>query len=500
VAVDPVLPEAAEGIEFLHGRRVVRIERCEPTQTLLDWLRDEAGDCSVKEGCAEGDCGACTVGISERDVSGRVHTRAINACIRFLPTLHGCQVHTPATIAEGGLHPVQHAMVEHHASQCGFCTPGFVMSLWAWRESRLAAGNTAPPNREEVLDVLSGNLCRCTGYRPIIEAALSVPMARQPGESIVSPHDAPARGQAQAFIAGPSGQGFFMPRTPEVLDALRAEHPNATLLAGSTDIGLWVTKQFKELGHIIWLGRVAGLDRIEALTDGSLVIGAAVTLEQAWDVLRKRYPRVNVYLRRFASLPIRNAGTAEGNLANGSPIGDLPPLMLALDARLRLRRQGRQREVALKDFYLGYQQKDLQPGEWVESVLIPAPVADQVVLADKISRRLEQDISAVALCLSARVVQGHLSQVRLGVGGMAAIPSRAFGAEGALEGLRLADLGACEAAADVLAAEFKPISDMRASASYRREALRGALLRQLDQLAARESVRLEQLSPLGASV
>ena len=500
MAADHVLPEAAEGIEFLHGRRVVRIERCEPTQTLLDWLRDEAGDCSVKEGCAEGDCGACTVGLSERDASGAVHTRAINACIRFLPTLQGCQVHTPTTIAETGLHSVQQAMVEHHASQCGFCTPGFVMSLWAWRENRLAAGNTAPATREEVLDVLSGNLCRCTGYRPIVDAALSVPMARQARECIASPSNAPTHAKAHRSIAGPSGQRFFIPRSQEALDALRAEHPTATLLAGSTDIGLWVTKQFKELGHIIWLGRVAGLDRIDVLADGSLQIAAAVTLEQAWDVLGQRYPQVSVYLRRFASLPIRNAGTAVGNLANGSPIGDLPPLMLALDARLRLRRQGGHREVALKDFYLGYQKKDLQPGEWVESVMVPAPLAEQVVLADKISRRLEQDISAVALCLSARVVQGHLSQVRLGVGGMAAIPSRATRAEDALDGLNLADSDACEAAADVLAAEFNPISDMRASASYRREALRGVLLRQLDQLAGRESVRLEQLTSLGVSV
>ncbi len=486
------------GLEFMHGRRMIRIERCEPTQTLLDWLRDEAGDCSVKEGCAEGDCGACTVGVSERDAQGQVRTRAINACIRFLPTLQGCQVHTPSTIAEAGLHPVQQAMVAHHASQCGFCTPGFVMSLWAWREQRLANGNTEPATRDEVLDVLSGNLCRCTGYRPIVEAALSLPMTREESECAItaaSPSvDVPVR-----CVTGASGQRFFTPFTAEALDALRAEHPKATLLAGSTDIGLWVTKQFRELGDIIWLGRVAELDRIETLSDGSLRMAAAVTLEQAWAALSERHPNIAPYLRRFASLPIRNAGTAVGNLANGSPIGDLPPLMLALDARLVLRRQGARREVALKDFYLGYQKKDLQPGEWVECVLVPAPDTSRVVLADKISRRLEQDISAVALCLSARLENGCLSQARLGVGGMAAIPSRAPRTEALLEGLVLRDAAACERVASELAAEFTPISDMRASAAYRREALRGVLLRQLDRLAGRESARLDQIQVLEVS-
>ena len=425
----------------------------DPTVTLLDWLREERGLTGTKEGCNEGDCGACSVIVT--DDRG---ARPLNACILMLPQVHGRAVRTVEGIAapDGTLHPVQAALVDRHGSQCGFCTPGFVTTM------ACAHLNGATDHADQI----AGNLCRCTGYAPILQAARDVEGQAVPDHMADAPPDAAETGTDAAF----------MPRTADALAAWYVDHPDATLIAGATDVGLWVTKQLRVLDDVAFL---AGCDDLRgvAVTDDVIDIGAMTDMETLRHAMAAHHPAFAELLRRYGSVQVRSAATLGGNVANGSPIGDSPPALIALGATLHLRRADARRRVPLEDFFLSYGRQDRAPGEFVERITIPRQ-ADSLQVA-KISKRFDQDISAVCGAFALPVVDGVLRGVRIAFGGVAGVPKRAKAVEAALEG-RPMTRDAFEAAAALFADDFQPLSDMRASADYRLAACRGTLMRCLD--------------------
>jgi xanthine dehydrogenase small subunit len=461
------------GVRFILDGRTVVMRDPAPTTTLLTYLRQSCERPGTKEGCAEGDCGACTVVVGEPD-GERIAYRAINSCIRFLPTLDGKEVITVESLkgADGALHPVQQAMVDCDASQCGFCTPGFVMSLFA-----LYLG-ARQPDRGEVLDALAGNLCRCTGYRPIIDAGLR--MHSYPEPQCWSHDDAQSAERRQRLHEVQRSDslridGFFAPRTTDELAAAYQARPDSLILAGATDIGLWVTKQLRELPPLLYIGEVADLKFIRE-SEGALQIGAAVSLTEAWEAIVRRSPALAEVANRFGSPPIRNSGTLCGNLANGSPIGDSMPPLIALGASVELRRGSRRRSLPLEQLYLGYQKNALEPGEFIASVNVLLPKPGLRLACYKISKRFDQDISAVCAAYALEVTGDRIVAARVVHGGMAAVPKRAPKAEAALAGKRWS-LEAFQAAGAALAQDYEPISDMRASAEYRLQVAKNLLLR-----------------------
>jgi xanthine dehydrogenase small subunit len=483
-AASPLAGCVERPIRFVHRGRIAEVAGADTTRTLLDWLREDARCSGTKEGCAEGDCGACTVLVGERDAhaSGGVRWRNVNACIQFLPMLDGKALLTvedlkPAAQACGAaLHPAQQALVECHGSQCGFCTPGFAMSMVQVYERERAAGTT--PSRQQLADDLAGNLCRCTGYRPILDAGqrmFELPAVTLPDAEVARQLDALA---ADAPLAYTDAQGArcFVPRSVESLAALREAHPDARLLAGCTDIGLWVNKLHKSLPLLISTTAVAELQRIETGPDGTLAIGAGATLEVAWAALAQRHPELTEMWLRFASPPVRHAGTLGGNLANGSPIGDGAPVLMALDATLVLQRGAAQRRVRLDAFYLDYMKNALAAGEFVRAIEVPPPAFTHL-RAYKLSKRFDSDISGLAAGIALTLDRGErVADVRIAFGGMAAVVKRAAQAEAALRGQPWSE-AAAEAAAAALAQDFTPIADLRASAGYRRRAAANLLRR-----------------------
>jgi xanthine dehydrogenase small subunit len=490
----------ARPLRFWHGGRWCEVQGVSPERSVLEWLREDAPAgqrrCGTKEGCAEGDCGACTVVLGRADGAGGLALEPCNACIRPLATLHGLALFTVEDVGRpGALHPVQRALVEQHGSQCGFCTPGFVMTLWnLYRQAAPELG------RDAIDAALAGNLCRCTGYQPIVAAARQALRRRAPVAGDAALLGAAAAALAQQAAAGGAadwhyragGIDFHAPATVEALAALVQRHPQARLFAGATDVGLWLTKQHRSFARWIWLGRVAALQRVET-TPQALTIGAGVSVEQGLGALEHDWPDWRGLRLRFASPSIRAAATLVGNVANGSPIGDSMPGLLALGARVRLRQGAGMRELPLDDFYLGYQRNALAPGEFVEALLLPrlwplagGRAAKPAFGIAKLSKRRDQDISAVCLALALVLDDDgrRIARVRIGVGGMAAVPRRAPAAEAALAGRALADAQAAADAARALAAEFTPLSDQRASASYRMQAAQALLGRLLERLAA----------------
>ena len=465
--------EARDRIRFLMDGERYELDDVDPTRTVLQFLREDLGRTGTKEGCAEGDCGACTVVVAELDRDGNdLELRAINSCIQFLPTLDGKELFTVESLAGPGddLHPVQRAMVECHGSQCGFCTPGFVMSLFALFKSETA------PGRETIDHALAGNLCRCTGYRPIIAAAqamyedqpaedwLSLPAGREgpPAEKI----DAlKALADGRPLDVGSGSRRFLAPVTSRELANLLETHPDATLLAGGTDVGLWVTKQQRELDTVIYTGGVQELAQL-AVSKTHIEIGAAVPLTDVVPLLIEHYPDLEELMLRFASPPIRNAATLGGNVANGSPIGDSMPALLALDSSVVLRSSGGSRELPLDRFYKDYMVNALEPGEFVESIRVPLPAAGVHVRSYKVSKRFDQDISAVCGAYRLQVGDGRVTDVRIAYGGMAATVRRATRCEAALAGEPWTE-ATVDRGMRALADDFEPIDDMRSTADYR---------------------------------
>jgi xanthine dehydrogenase small subunit len=448
-------------VAFLLNGTPVRIEGEAPTRTLLDWLRETRGLTGTKEGCNEGDCGACTVMVTDAEGS-----RALNACILFLPQLHGKAVRTVEGISGPGgeMHPVQEAMVAHHGSQCGFCTPGFVVSM------AVAHLNGARDHDDQ----LAGNLCRCTGYAPIVRAAEAA--ASQPVPEWMKVDRAAVAGFAAGFAAGEAG--VFRPADSDALADWYLANPDAVLVAGATDVGLWVTKQLRELKPVAFLGGVEDLKGIE-VQGGQLHVGACVTIWALRAAVAERLPSFGELLRRYASEQVRNAATIGGNIANGSPIGDGPPALIALGATLHLRRGDEMRSMPLEDFFLEYRKQDRRPGEFVAGVSFPEFAPS--LRCYKISKRFDQDISAVCGCFNVVVEGGVVTSARIAFGGMAGVPKRASLAEAALVGKAWTE-ATVEAAAEAMAGDFAPLSDMRASAEYRMRTAQNLLRRYFHDL------------------
>jgi len=457
-------------IRFLLDGEVIEIRDVDPTRTVLQYLREDLRRKGSKEGCAEGDCGACTVVVAELNRAGEtVSCKAINSCIQFLPTLDGKELITVESLADGEeLHPVQAAMLTHHGSQCGFCTPGFVMSLYALYETN------PTPDRQAIDDALSGNLCRCTGYRPIIAAATEMYSLARPA-AIERAAGLRKIQRKRSLQIEHKGRRFFAPGDVDELAAILMENPAATILAGGTDVGLWVTKQHRELSTVIYTGCVADMCDV-TVGDTHIDIGAAATLTDAVPLIVQNYPGLDELFRRFASPPIRNAGTLGGNIANGSPIGDSMAALMVVGTTLLLRCGEVEREIALNDFYQAYQVNELQPGEFVARILIPLPEEGARVSSQKWSKRFDQDISAVCTAYNLVLDGGRVTSFRMACGGLAATVRRASKTEAALQG-KPWTAATIDAACAKLSVDFAPISDMRASADIRLTAVQNLLRR-----------------------
>ncbi len=461
-------------IRFILGGEMRRLGDVDPTRTVLTYLREVERRCGTKEGCAEGDCGACTVVLGELD-GKRLRYRAVNACLLFTATLDGKQLITIEDLEgpDGTLHPAQQAMIDHHGSQCGFCTPGFVMSQFALFHSE------AEPTEARINDVLAGNLCRCTGYRPIVAAT----RAMYKGGTADRFSEAEAatvrklktiRRDRTLDIAS-HGRRFLAPRSVDALAGLLVEHPGARLLAGGTDLGLLVTKQHRDFDLTIYTGAIDEM-RTVSKTRTHIEIGGAATYTAAAAAIAEAYPDFGEVVRRIGSVPIRNAGTLAGNIANASPIGDTPPLLIALGASMVLRRGGDRREVALDAFFTGYRETVLAPGEFIETIRLPLPAAGSAFAAYKVSKRFDQDISAVCAAFHIAFDEGRIAAARVCYGGMATTPKRAANCERLLTGEAWVGDTVRRAMA-ALGDDFAPISDMRASAGYRLAVARNLLWR-----------------------
>ena len=462
-------------IRFLRRGREVQLRHMAPTLTLLDYLRLSERAVGTKEGCAEGDCGACTV-VLRKQIDGRLVYQPVNACILLAGQADGAEVITVEDLADGAtLHPVQRQLAEQHGSQCGFCTPGFVMALFAlYHEPRIAT-----LHRNQVNDWIAGNLCRCTGYRPIVDAALSSCSSAPTDRFAAHERDIAAALRAMAddddLLVGNDARFFAAPASIAALAALYAAHPDAVLVGGATDVGLWITKKLQALPKIIWLGRVGGLNAIADAPD-AVTFGAMVSHEAAIPSLAAIDPDLGELMRRFAGKQIRTVGTIGGNIANGSPIGDTPPALIALAATLRLQRGDVQRDIALEDFFVAYGKQDRAAGEFVRSVRVPKLQAHERFRCYKISKRFDQDISAAMGAFKFTLDGSRIESARIAFGGMAATPKRARLAEAALAGVDLGDEASWEPALTALARDFTPITDQRAGAAYRSDVAR-ALLR-----------------------
>jgi xanthine dehydrogenase small subunit len=471
-------------IRFLRRGRVVELDDFEPTTMLLDYLRLSEGKRGTKEGCAEGDCGACTIALGRR-VNGRLVYQPVNSCILLLGMADGSEIVTVEDLAEpdGTLHPVQAALVAQHGSQCGFCTPGFVMSLFTLYQTGQRA------SRETVNDWIAGNLCRCTGYRPIVEAGLQA-IDGNPSDSFAKTAAEKARQLAELdeldggedVFVGDSERFFAAPASIDSLAQLYQDHPDATLVAGATDVGLWITKQLRDLPKIIHLGRVADLLEIED-SEEALVIGAAVTYASVEGQITRLDPDLGELWRRLGAKQVRASGTVGGNIANGSPIGDTPPALIALDAELELRKGTNERSLPLEDFFLDYGKQDRSPGEFVVRVRVPKPGPGDAFRCYKISKRFDQDISAVMGAFRLTLDGHEVRAARVAFGGMAAIPKRATAAEQALVGIDLNEPSTWTAALTALEEDLTPIDDLRASAAYRRTTARALLEKALIEIA-----------------
>lgn len=480
-------------IRFVRRGELVCLDNVPPSRTLLEVLREELACTGTKEGCGEGDCGACTVVLGEIE-GPALRFRAINSCIRLAHSIDGMALWTVEDIAgKGGqLHPAQQAMLSCHGSQCGFCTPGFVMSLFGMYQSHLSKGE--PITRALAQEELSGNLCRCTGYRPILDAAQA--MSELPDVPV--DHASVLQKLEQLKATDSALQPDFSYKLPLTMKALleaRAAHPDAQIVAGGTDVGLWVTKLHMQFRKVLDITRVAELRRIET-SPHCLAIGAAVPLTDAFAALVKDWPQLQPFATRFAGLPVRNSGTLGGNVANGSPIGDSMPLLIALGAHIELASLRGERELPLEQLYTGYRKNVMTSDEVLTWVKVARPAGKgrpELLKVYKISKRYDDDISAICLAINLQIDAGIVVSASIGVGGVAATPVRAIKTQHALTGCSWTQATVTLAMA-TLRAEFSPISDMRASSAYRVQVLGNLLQRYWLESQGMQQINLQAFS------
>lgn len=479
---------------FLRNGKPVRLHSVDPTETLLDYLRLSEKSCGTKEGCNEGDCGACTVAVGRVGADGELTYAPVNACIQLMGMIDGCDLITVDDLHSGDtLHPVQKAMADLHGSQCGFCTPGFVMSLFClYHEKR-----SQQLSRGAVNEWLAGNLCRCTGYRPIADAAFE--SCGSPPEDSLSDRIAQTRleldalSKSQDYFLGDRDCFFAAPSSADAVAALYTEHPDAQILAGATDVGLWITKQLRHLPKIISIMRAGDLAEINE-DDHQIILPAGVTYRQSAASIAKIDPDMAELWSRIGSKQVRASGTVCGNIANGSPIGDTPPALIALGATLTLMSASGKRSLALEDFFLDYGKQDRSKGEFVHSVAIPRLSEGEAFRAFKVSKRFDQDISAVMMGVKIRLKNGLVESARIAFGGMAATPKRAKRVEEALIGDTLTDEERLLRSVDLLEEDFSPISDMRASQDYRRRVAKNILFKALLEIGGSEKDPMRLIS------
>ncbi|MFL9824444.1 xanthine dehydrogenase small subunit [Rhodoplanes sp. SY1] len=489
-------------IQIIRRGRVLRLRGFAPRTTVLDWLRLEERSTGTKEACAEGDCGACTVVLARRR-GDRVVYEPVNSCIAFLGQIDGAELITVEDLADSGpdgpgpekngaLHPVQAALAQGHGSQCGFCTPGIVMSLFAHyhRVSETGPRDRAP-SRDEIDEVLAGNLCRCTGYRPIVDAAtasLAAPaadrFARTAAERLRALRELE---DGQDVFVGNETSFFAAPANEDSLATLLEQHPDATIVAGATDVGLWVTKKLAALPKIVHVGRVAGLDAVGDTAE-TLTLGAALPLGRAKPLLGSLDPDVDELMRRFGSTQVRTSGTVGGNIANGSPIGDLAPVLIGLGATVELRKGDRVRTLPVETFFIAYGKQDREKGEFVRRLMVPKPAAETRLRVFKITKRMDEDISAVMGAFAITIASDQnepprITSARIAFGGMAGVPKRATAVEQALAGAPLTDPATWRAAANKIGEDFTPLTDQRGSAAYRLKVAETIVIKALAEIA-----------------
>lgn len=460
------MPEIRDHINFLLNDKAVRLTDVSATATLLDYLRLEQRLCGTKEGCAEGDCGACTILVG-RISSDKLVYETVNSCIRFLGSLDGCHIVTIEHLKknDGSLHPVQQAMVDHHGSQCGFCTPGIVMSLYAlWMEN-------PKPSNPDIETALQGNLCRCTGYEPIIHAAQAISSIYTPDNDPLVKEREDIKQQLNSFRDGArieikfKDEHFIVPASLDDFADVRAKYPNSIIVAGSTDVGLWVTKHMRSISPAIFISNLEELQKIEVTPD-RISIGAGVTYNEMLDVLAKHIPQLNGFWNRIGGMQVRNMGTVGGNIANGSPIGDTPPALIALGAGLHLRRGDKQRKLPIENFFIDYGKQDREAGDFLEQIDIPIPATGDLFAVYKISKRRDEDISALCGAFKMQIVDGVIKDAIIAFGGMAATPKRATNVEQSLidkPWTKETILNSAKLFED----DYAPLSDWRASSEYR---------------------------------
>lgn len=453
-------------LRFILNDEVVHLEDVSPTLTLLDYLRLQRLLTGTKEGCAEGDCGACTVLVGRIGPKGLVY-ETVNACIRFMASLDACHVVTIEHLADinGHLHPIQQAMVDHHGSQCGFCTPGIVMSLYGmWLE-------TPQADAARIEKTLQGNLCRCTGYEAILDAAKAVGTVSNDKDKLIVTHEAISakldelKDGSRLEIHNRDGISIVPADVDDLAEVLES-HPNATVVAGSTDVGLWVTKHMRDIAPAVFIGNLVDLQTIED-NEAGITLGAGVTYTDAFEALARAIPTMGDLWDRIGGEQVRNMGTVGGNIANGSPIGDTPPPLIALGATVTLQKGKAQRTIDLQDFFIDYGKQDRAPGEFVRSVHVPKLPDGERFAVYKISKRRDEDISAVCAAFRVRLDgDGNVADARFAFGGMAATPKRAQAVETALVGKPWSETEIDRAMA-LFEQDFTPLTDWRASADYR---------------------------------